>query len=64
MSIDRFIWKQSDVIKPLCWECKYLKKGGKCDAFPNGIPEQFLSGEKKHIEPFIGDKGIQFESVL
>lgn len=63
MSIERFIWKSTDVIRPLCWECKHLQAGGKCKAFPNGIPEEFLSGDEQHTEPHPNDNGIQFEKV-
>jgi hypothetical protein len=46
-----------------CPICKnYIRGvGGKCKAFPDGIPEAILSGDEVHTEPYPGDNGIQFE---
>lgn len=63
MSVDRFIWENKDVRRPLCWDCRHLRRGGKCKAFPNGIPAEFLSGEKKHNVPYPDDNDVQFEPV-
>jgi hypothetical protein len=32
-----------------------------CDAFPDGIPEQILTGEVDHKSPFPNDNGIRYE---
>ena len=53
---------------PICMKCKrYRDKDGKqgmnCDAYPNGIPIEILTGEHDHTEPYEGDHGIQFEPV-
>lgn len=32
-----------------------------CAAFPNGIPREIAYGNNKHLKPFPGDNGIQFE---
>lgn len=32
-----------------------------CLAFPKGIPKEIAYGGNKHIEPYPGDNGIQFE---
>jgi hypothetical protein len=34
-----------------------------CKAFPNGVPEQLLSGELNHRTPFTGDHGIMYKPV-
>ena len=52
--------------------CKHLggfiNEGGEegtervvCKAFPKGIPDEIAYGNNKHLEPFPGDNGIQFE---
>lgn len=33
-----------------------------CDAYPNGIPLQLLSGQVFHIVPYKGDNGIMLET--
>ena len=33
----------------------------KCDAFPEGVPNQFRFGSDGHVDPVEGDHGIQFE---
>ena len=47
----------------LCVYCKHLRPGlpKTCAAFPDGVPREFLSGEKLHVAPVEGDHGIQFE---
>lgn len=45
-----------------CNKCIHVNKNGMtCDAFPEGIPGEILSGEFNHIEPYNGDNGIRFE---
>ena len=34
-----------------------------CDAFPDGIPFQIAYGDNKHLKPYKGDHGIQFEPI-
>ena len=63
MSINRFIWNENDVEKPLCWRCKHLLNDGECKAFPGGIPNKFLSGKSRHTKPYKGDNGVQFEPI-
>ena len=44
-----------------CLVCKRYKVNRKCDAFPDGIPDEIWNGNKEHIEPYMGDKGLRFE---
>lgn len=32
-----------------------------CAAFPNGIPDVIAFGNNKHLKPYPGDNGIQYE---
>jgi len=47
-----------------CFDCEHFRgaKFGRCDAFPNQIPEQIWSGKFQHDKPFPGDHGIRFDS--
>lgn len=50
-----------------CLACKNLNinKFGTCQAFPDGIPHQIVSGEIEHIKPLSDqDNNIVFESVF
>ena len=44
-----------------CDNCKNYTLGLSCLAFPDGIPDDILSGEVDHTEPHDGDNGIQYE---
>lgn len=48
-----------------CNICKYYGGGPNniCEAYPDGIPEELLTGEESHREPYPGDRGIQFEVI-
>lgn len=49
--------------QPVCPFCKHLRAGGKCAAFPKGIPDEIASGDNPHTEPLKGQKNkIVFES--
>lgn len=34
-----------------------------CEAFPDGIPTEILSGENDHIKPYPGDHGITYKAT-
>lgn len=35
----------------------------RCEAFPDGIPQEIFSGENEHTSAYPGDNGIQFEPI-
>ena len=53
-----------DIIgEPMCMSCSYSNHDSTCDAYPNGIPLEILSGEVNHFLPYEGDSGIQYKAV-
>jgi hypothetical protein len=48
-----------------CCRCKHFKEWDYfCAAFPGGIPDEYLSGEKMHDNPVDGQVGdIAFEEI-
>jgi hypothetical protein len=56
--------------RPACEECKRLKVSGdldtplSCEAFPSGIPDDIYFYGNPHTEPYPGDNGLQFLSVV
>lgn len=44
-----------------CDNCKHYLSELRCLAFPDGIPDDILSGEFDHTQPHEGDNGIQYE---
>jgi excisionase family DNA binding protein len=53
-------------LSPPCYDCIHFReaKSGKCDAFPDQIPEQLWSGEFQHDKPFPGDRGLRFRRKI
>ena len=51
---------------PQCFDCEHFRgaKFGKCDAFPDQIPERLWSGKFRHDKPFPGDQGIHYKSKI
>lgn len=46
-----------------CNDCKHKLPRLKCKAFPDGIPQDVLYGERDHHFPIEGDNGFVFEPV-
>jgi hypothetical protein len=52
----------NDIPAALCIFCRHLKEGTvRCEAFPEGIPDEILFSLHDHREPCEGDHGIRFE---
>lgn len=52
------------VYSEVCTYCRHLRNYGEgriCEAFPDGIPMPIWMGENRHLDPYPGDHGIQFE---
>ena len=53
-------------LPPLCQACRHHPPGSatSCAAYPDGIPDDILSGSLRHIIPRPGDHGIQFGRLV
>jgi|GEM_PF-6530699 len=40
-----------------CTACKWFKSGGRCKAYPGGIPIYYASGDARHLEVVPGQTG-------
>jgi len=47
----------------MCLICTHSQNRGGCDAYPDGIPDDILSGRVDHRLPQPDDHGIQFEEI-
>jgi hypothetical protein len=47
----------------ICFKCKHFRNfGGGCSAFPDGIPDEIISGKNNHSKPLSFQKNdIVFE---
>lgn len=64
--IDRFAQDgDKGIIFALCGTCVHKsKKDATCKAFPDGIPDVFLTGKQEHTKPYRGDHGIQYKAIV
>lgn len=46
-----------------CITCEHYRLTGGCAAFPDGIPQDILTGEHDHREPYPGDNGLRFQEM-
>ena len=54
-----------EAVNLVCFRCKNFRrfKGG-CLAFPNGIPDEIVSGQNEHFNPLKGQRNkIVFEQM-
>ena len=48
---------------PICNKCIHKLSGGKCEAFPDRIPDEIFSGKNDHFKPLAGQTNdIVFEA--
>lgn len=70
---DRGTWKPGDLVRveepeivtlsDQCVSCKHFLGLLQCEAFPDRIPQEILTGEHDHSKAYPGDNGIRFEAV-
>lgn len=46
-----------------CPTCSRYRGLLACDAFPDGIPQEILSGLVDHADPYPGDQGLRYQEL-
>ncbi|AEE97494.1 hypothetical protein [Mahella australiensis] len=49
------------IMSSMCISCTHYKGDQKCDAFPDGIPEEIFWKYADHRHPFKDDNDIRFQ---
>jgi hypothetical protein len=61
---EKFVAESISVVDDQCHRCQRWLKGTLiCEAFPDGIPLGFLTGELDHTKPYPGDNGLRYIPV-
>ena len=61
--IERFGWQKGEFTISQCFDCKHWIDRGRCEAFPDGVPDEILTNAHDHRKAYPGDKGIRFEKI-
>lgn len=63
---NRFVAEMDEIrAVGLCASCRHKHEDSDtCDAFEDGIPDEFLDGDEKHRSPVEGDGGIVYDPVI
>lgn len=46
-----------------CVGCAHYLGNLECEAFPDGIPDEIITGLHDHRQPYEGDGGIRYEPI-
>jgi len=60
---ERFVWRRGDFTISQCFDCQHWTGRGRCEAFPNGVPDEILTNEHDHRKAYPGDNGIRFKRL-
>lgn len=60
---NRIIAHMPVTISEQCATCKNWTIALSCRAFPDGIPDEILSGEVDHSKSYPGDSGILYDPI-
>ena len=46
-----------------CVSCARYRMGGRCEAYPDGIPDEIMQGLWDHRKAQAGDKGLRWKRI-